>query len=476
MASTAHDAIVVGSGPNGLAAAIFLARAGLRVLVLEAMDTPGGAVRSGQLTLPGYVHDFGSAIHPMASASPFFRSLGLERHGLHWIHPEVPIAHPLTGAVDAASLLRSLPDTASALGCDAAAYQRLLQPLASHWKEITSEILQPILHVPRYPVRLAQFGTRALWSAQSVISRFRGEPARALLAGLAAHSFLPLSAPSSMAIALALGMLGHAVGWPFPRGGAQSLTDALLACLREAGGQVDCNSPVRSLADLPAAHAILLDLSPAQFLQIAGDRFPFRYSRALRRYRHAPGIFKVDYALDAPVPWLAEACRRAGTVHVGGTAQEIAAAEQSVARGEVPVRPFILAAQHTLFDSTRAPAGKHTLWAYCHIPFGSEADMTEPIEQQIERFAPGFRERILARNVMGPARLEQSNPNLAGGDITGGANSLWQLLARPILRANPYRTPLPGVYLCSASTPPGGGVHGMCGFNAARAAFADVFA
>jgi len=474
---SAHDAIVVGSGPNGLAAAIFLARAGVRVVVLEAMDSPGGAARSRELTLPGFVHDMGSAIHPMAAGSPFFRSLGLERHGLKWIQPDIPLAHPLPGDLPAATLLRSLESTAASMGDDAESYWQLMGPLVAHWEELASELLQPLLHFPRHPFSLAQFGMRALWPAQLIIDRrFRTERARALFAGLAAHSFLPLSAPGSAAIGMVLGMMGHAVGWPFPQGGAQSITSALVASLREAGGEVQCNSPVRSLADLPAAHAILLDVSPWQFLQLAGDRLPLDYRRALERFRHAPGIFKVDYALDAPVPWLDESCRRAGTVHIGGTAGEIAASERAVTRGQIPDHPFVLAAQHTLFDSTRAPQGKHTLWAYCHIPFGSIFDMTSRIERQIERFAPGFRERILARHTMGPERLEAWNPNLAGGDISGGANSLWQLLARPVARANPYRTPLPGVYLCSASTPPGGGVHGMCGFHAACAAVADVFA
>ena len=475
MAST--DAIIVGSGPNGLAAAICLARAGLSVLVLEAMETPGGAVRSAELTLPGFIHDPGSAIHPMAAGSPFFRSLRLERFGLDWVHPDIPLAHPLPGNLPAASLLRSLSDTAASLGRDAWPYVRLMEPLVFNWEHLASEILQPIPHLPRHPVSLAQFGIRALWPAQSLIRHyFRDEPARALFAGLAAHSFLPFSAPASGAIGLVLGMMGHAAGWPFPRGGAQSITSALVACLRDAGGRIECNAPVRSLADLPPSRAILLDVSPWQFLRLAGDRLPSHYRRALGRFRHAPGIFKIDYALDGPVPWLDPACSRAGTVHIGGAAQEIAASEGAVARGRIPDHPFVLAAQHTLFDSTRAPAGKHTFWAYCHIPFGSIFDMTSRIEGQIERFAPGFRDRILARHVMGPSRLEAWNPNLAGGDISGGASTLWQLLARPVLAATPYRTPLPGVYLCSASTPPGGGVHGMCGFYAGLAAIADVFA
>jgi phytoene dehydrogenase-like protein len=471
----AHDAIVVGSGPNGLAAAIFLARAGVSVRVLEAMGTPGGAARSAELTLPGFVHDPGSAIHPMAAGSPFFRAIDLERHGLHWVHPEIPLAHPLPDG--SAALRTSVAATADSLGGDAEGYRRLMGPIVCRWERVLEEILQPMVHVPRFPVTLARFGMRAVWPAQGIIRRwFREEPARALFAGLAAHSFLSLSAPGSAAIGVVLGMMGHAVGWPFPRGGTQSLAAALVACLREAGGEIECNAPVRSLAELPAARAILLDVSPARFIELAGDRLPGRYRRALRRFRHAPGVFKIDYALDAPAPWLDEACRRAGTVHIGGTAAEVAASERAVAKGRVPDRPFVLAAQQSLFDPTRAPAGKHTFWAYCHIPFGSIFDMTSRMEDQIERFAPGFRERILARHVMGPGRLEEWNPNLAGGDISGGSNSLWQMLVRPVPGATPYRTPLPGVYLCSASTPPGGGVHGMCGYHAARAAFADVFA
>jgi phytoene dehydrogenase-like protein len=477
MASTAHDAIVVGSGPNGLAAAVFLARSGLRVLVLEAMETPGGGARSAEVTLPGFVHDIGSGIHPMAVGSPFFRSLGLEQHGLQWIHPEIPLAHPLPGDAGAASLLPSLDATATALGRDAMAYRHLMGSMVAHWEDLAGEILQPILHIPGHPVSLARFGVRALWPAESIIRHwFRQEPARALFAGLAAHSFLPLSAPGSAAVGLVLGMMGHAVGWPFPRGGAQAITAALLGAFRQAGGQIECNAPVRSLSELPAARIILLDVSLSQFLRLAGNQLPSGYRRALQRFHPAPGVFKIDYALDAPVPWVDPACHRAGTIHVCGTAQEVAESEQAVARGRIPDRPFVLIAQHTVFDPTRAPAGKHTLWAYCHIPFGSVFDMTSRIEDQIERFAPGFRERILARHVMGPSRLEEWNPNLAGGDISGGASTLWQLVARPVLSATPYRTPLPGVYLCSSSTPPGGGVHGMCGFHAARAAFADVFA
>jgi phytoene dehydrogenase-like protein len=331
--------------------------------------------------------------------------------------------------------------------------------------------------VPRYPLTLAGFGLRAIWPAETVNRHyFKAEPARALFAGLAAHSCLPLSAPGSAAFAAVLGMMGHAVGWPLPRGGAQAITSALIACLREFGGEIELNAPVRSLADLPAARARLFDVSPAQFLRIAGEMMPAHYRNALADFAPGPGIFKIDYALDGPVPWSDPACHRAGTVHVCGTAAEVVEAERAVARGRIPDRPFVLLAQPSMFDATRAPEGKQTLWAYCHIPNGSIFDMTSRIEAQIERFAPGFRDRILARHPMGPERLEASNPNLAGGDISGGATNLRQLIARPIASAVPYRTPLRGVYLCSASTPPGGGVHGMCGFYAGLAALADVFA
>jgi phytoene dehydrogenase-like protein len=412
----------------------------------------------------------------MAVGSPFFRGLGLEQYGLEWVHPAFPLVHPLPDG-NAAVMHRSVEATAEGLGRGASVYNRLMGPIVSRWEEIAEEILQPLPHIPRHPVELAHFGIRAMWPAQALIDGcLREEKSRALFAGLAAHSFLPLTAIPSGAFGLVLGMMGHGVGWPFPRGGAQGITSALVECLRDAGGEVECNSPVRSLAELPPARAIMLDVSPRQFLQVAGDNLPPGYRRALARYRPAPGIFKIDYALDGPVPWLDASCHGAGTLHICGTAAEVAASEQAVAGGRIPDRPFVLAAQHTPFDPSRAPAGKQTFWAYCHIPYGSIFDMTSRIEAQIERFAPGFRDRILARHTMGPVQLEEWNPNLAGGDISGGACTPWQMLARPIASATPYRTPLTGVYLCSASTPPGGGVHGMCGFHAARAAFADVFA
>jgi len=466
---SAYDAVVVGSGPNGLSAAIELAREGLSVAVLEAADEPGGALRSAGLTLPGFVHDVGSAIHPLAAASPFFRSLPLQRHGLRWVHPPAPLAHPLDGQ-EAVLLERSVEDTAAALGRDGAAYRRLMAPLAADLGRL-AELAVGRLRLPRHPAALATAALRACGPAASLArGAFAGGRARALFAGNAAHSFLPLEWRPSALFGLALGALGHAVGWPFPEGGAGRLARALVSCLRALGGEVLTGFPVGSLEGLPPARVVLLDVTPRQLLRIAGDRLPGRYRRALARYRYGPGAFKVDYALDGPVPWADGRCGRAGTVHLGGTLEEIAAAEREVWRGGHPERPFVLLAQHTLFDPSRAPAGRHTVWAYCHVPNGSTFDMTGRIERQIERFAPGFRERVLARRSAGPAELERENPNLVGGDINGGVMDLGQLLTRPARRPNPYATPVRGLYLCSSSTPPGGGVHGLCGYLAARSA------
>ncbi|ADI14229.1 phytoene desaturase family protein [Truepera radiovictrix] len=471
----AYDAVVVGSGPNGLAAAITLARAGLSVVLLEAKDAPGGGLRSAELTLPGFTHDLCSAIHPFGRASPFFRSLPLEAYGLSWVEPPLPLAHPLGGG-DAVVLERSLEATSDALGRDGAAYRWLMAPPARHWEALADDILGPLLRVPRHPVALARFGVRAgpsaSWTARAL---FREERARALFAGLAAHTILPLERLTTSAIAVVLGALGHAVGWPFPRGGAQSLADALVRFFTALGGEVVVNAPVHRVDALPRAKAVFFDLTPRQLVAILGERLPARYRRRLLRYRYGAGAFKVDYALSGPVPWLAEACSRAGTVHLGGTLAEIAHAEREVARARHPARPYVLVAQQSLFDPTRAPAGQHTLWAYCHVPHGSAQDMTRAIEAQLERFAPGFGARVIAKSVRTPAELERYNPNYLGGDISGGVNDLLQLLARPVLHPNPYRTPATGVYLCSASTPPGGGVHGMAGFNAARRALAEVW-
>lgn len=463
----------MGAGPNGLAAAIRMARAGYSVHLIEANSQLGGGVRSVESTLPGFIHDRCSAIHPLAVGSPFFRSLPLERFGLQWVHPPYPLAHPLDNG-EAAVLGRSLDGTAERLGTDARSYRWLLEPLVEHWKELADELLRPLLRWPRRPWLKARFGLRGFMPA-SLLARtcFGTEKARALLAGLAAHSMLPLDAPVSSSFGLILGAAGHAVGWPFPRAGAQQLTNALARYLASLGGTVTTETRITALDEIPRADIVLLDLSIPQIEQLFADRLPRSYRRKLRRYRHGPAVFKVDYALDGPIPWEARACKRAGTIHLGGTFAEIAAAEKGVARGNHARRPFVLLAQHSLFDDDRAPQGKHTAWAYCHVPLGSSVDMTDAIDRQIERYAPGFRDRVLARNVTAPADLQASNPNLYRGDINGGTAGLRQLIARPVFSPTPYRLPVDGYYLCSAATPPGGGVHGMCGYHAAEAALEE---
>jgi phytoene dehydrogenase-like protein len=467
-----RDAVVVGSGPNGLAAAIALAGAGRSVLVIEAAETVGGGARSAELTRPGFIHDVCSAIHPMALASPVLADLPLERHGLRFEHPPAPLAHPFDDG-RAALLERSLEDTAAGLGeHDGAAYRSLMGPLVADAPRLLPQLLAP-LELPRHPLGLARFSRDALRSASALArARFEGEPARGLFAGLAGHSMLPLEASPSAAFGLVLALTGHVVGWPLARGGSGRIAEALADHLRELGGEIECGRTVRSLDELPAARAVLCDTSPRGLLAIAGDRLPDRYRRALERFRPGPGSYKLDWALDAPIPWRSEQCARAATVHLGGTLGEIAASERAVERGEPPERPYVLLAQPSLFDPTRAPAGRHTAWAYCHVPNGSSFDMTERIEAQVERFAPGFRDRVLERAVITPAGLEAYNPNYVGGDINGGRQDLRQLLTRPVARPVPYRTPLRGLYLCSSSTPPGGGVHGMCGWLAAKAALA----
>jgi phytoene dehydrogenase-like protein len=464
-----YDAIVVGSGPNGLAAAVELARAGRSVAVLEAEDTVGGGIRSAELTLPGYVHDLGSAIHPLGYASPFFKTLPLEEHGLEWIHPPAPLAHPFDDGT-AAVLERSVQETADSLGPDAAAYRKLMEPVVADWDRLIGSLLGPP-RVPRHPLALARFGLQAIRSARGLAkSVFESERTRGLFAGNAAHSFLPLEKPPSASFGLILGALGHVNGWPFPKGGSQKIADALGSYLLSLGGEVYTGFRVGSVEDLPYTRSVLFDVTPRQLFSIAGEHFTARYRRALKRYRYGPGVFKVDFALDGPVPWRAEECLRAGTVHLGGTLEDVSAAEAAVSRGQHPERPFVLLAQQSLFDPTRAPEGKHTVWAYCHVPNDSTFDMTERIEAQIERFASGFRDRILAKYVSGPAELERQNANLVGGDINGGYMDFRQLFTRPVPRLNPYSTPARGLYICSSSTPPGGGVHGMGGYFAARAA------
>ncbi len=455
-------ATIVGAGPNGLAAAIVLANAGFAVEVREAAAVAGGATRSAALTLPGFVHDLGSAVHPLAVASPFFSTLPLAQHGLHWIAPPAELAHPLDDGT-AVMLERDINDTASQLGNDAAAYRRLYKPLLADWDGLRHDLLKPI-GWPRRPFAMARFGLLGLHSARALAeSHFQGIRAQALFAGLAAHSFLPLESPVSAAFGLVLGVAAHAVGWPIPQGGAQSIADALVRCLEQAGGTVITGARVTSLRSLGHPDLTLLDVTPRQFLALGA--MPRTFRRQMQRYRYGPGVFKMDWALSQPIPWRASECLRAGTVHLGGSFDEIAAWEQAPG---MTGRPFVLLSQPTLFDPTRAPAGKHVAWAYCHVPNGWAGSALEAIESQVERFAPGFRECILARAASGTAAMQAWNENLVGGDINGGAFSGLQLFLRPTWRQ--YTTPIPGVYLCSSSTPPGGGVHGMCGYWAAERA------
>jgi phytoene dehydrogenase-like protein len=468
--SESYDAIVVGSGPNGLAAAITLAQSGHRVRICEAENTIGGGMRSAEVTLPGFMHDICSAIHPLGASSPFFRDLSLAEHGLVWIHPAAPLAHPFDDGT-AAMLERSVAATGETLGKDAAAYQRLMKPWVDDWDLLANEILGPLHLPPRHPLILARFGLEAIRSAQALAeSAFEGERAKALFAGLAGHSILPLDRPVSAAFGLVLGAIAHAIGWPMARGGSQRIADGMSAHLRSLGGEIVSSTRVTSLDKLPPARATLFDVTPRQLLQIAGDRLPTGYRRSLGRYRYGPGVFKLDWALDGPIPWRAEDCARAGTVHLGATLPEIAASEKTVWQGQHPERPYVIVVQHTLFDPSRAPAGKHTGWAYCHVPNGSDFDMTERIEAQVERFAPGFRDLIMSRSVMGPAAMQHHNANYVGGDINGGVQDMGQLFTRPTVQPTPYATPVKGLYLCSSSTPPGGGVHGMCGYHAAQLA------
>jgi phytoene dehydrogenase-like protein len=469
----APDAVVVGAGPNGLAAAITLARAGLAVDVYERAATPGGGCRTEELTLPGFRHDVCSAVHPLAVASPFFATIDLATHGVELLYPKVAFAHPLGGG-RAAALRSSVSETAAGLGQDAKRYQRLMDPLVRDADAIVRQFLAPLRSLPAHPLAIARYALPALFPVTALARYFATEQARGLFAGAAAHSMLPLTAPLTGGFGLLFALLGHHVGWPVPRGGSDAITAALVAELDSLGGRLQTGCEIRDLRDLPEAHATLLDVSPKQLLDLAGDRLPPRYARSLRRFRYNPGVCKVDWALAGPVPWQAEACRETATVHVGGTLAEVASSEADVIAGRHPERPFSLVVQPGVLDGSRAPAGQQTLYAYCHVPSGSTMNVADRIEAQIERFAPGFRDLILARSVLTAAEMERYSPNYIGGDINGGASTLRQTLFRPTARWNNYRTGIRGVYLCSASTPPGGGVHGLCGHHAAQTALADL--
>lgn len=470
---TDFDAIVVGAGPNGLAAAIRLQKEGLSVLLIEGKATIGGGMRTAELTLPGFHHDVCSAIHPMAAMSPFLKELPLNKYGLEYIEPPVAAAHPFDDGT-AAVLMRSLEDTAASLKNDAAVWKKTFEPFLINWPLIENDLLGP-LKIPKHPVAFAKFGLQAVRSANNFAKRFSSKEAKGLWAGLAAHSILPLSYTSTSAIALVLAVAAHSVGWPLPKRGSQSIADALAAYFVSLGGIVQTGFYVKSLNDLPSSKAVLFDVGPRQLLQIAGHRFSSLYKWQLEKYRYGMGVFKIDWALDDAIPFTAEACRQAGTVHIGNTIEEIHNNEKNTWNGKHVEKPFVLLSQPSVFDSTRAPEGKHTVWAYCHVPNGSVKDMTEQIERQVERFAPGFRDRILAKHTMNTAQMEEYNSNYIGGDIIGGAPTLAQLFTRPALRFSPYRTSAKGLYICSASTPPGGGVHGMAGYHAAQRALADIF-
>ena len=468
-----YDAIVVGSGPNGLAAAIAMQQAGLSVLLVEAKEKIGGGLRSAELTLPGFVHDICSAIHPLAIASPFFTTLPLHEHGLQFIHPTIAAVHPFDDGT-AAALYSSIEQTAQRLGEDELAYLQLMKRFTNEWPSMIYDVMRP-LHFPEHPMAMLGFGIKAITPATHLSKKFHSKEARGLWGGMAAHSMQPLSNAATSAIGMVLMACAHTSGWPLVKGGSQAIADALASYFISLGGTIQTNFYVHSLSQLPSSRAVLFDVTPKQLLEIAGNKFSSFYRSQLQRYRYGMGVFKIDWALDGPIPFTAPECRQAGTVHLGNTWEEIAASEKLTAEGQHTEKPFVLLAQQSLFDNTRAPDGKHTAWAYCHLPNNSEVDMTERIEKQVERFAPGFRERIIGRHTMNTAQMEEYNPNYIGGDINGGVIDIRQLFTRPALRLSPYRTSAKGIYICSSSTPPGGGVHGMCGYHAARRALKDVF-
>lgn len=472
MQKTDYDAIVVGAGPNGLAAAIMLQQHGLQVLLVEGKDTIGGGMRSAQLTLPGYVHDVCSAIHPLAVLSPYLSTLPLQQHGLEFIYPPIAAAHPFDDG-SCAILTQSVAATAQSLGSDAKTYMQLMQPVVDAWPIIADDILAP-LHIPKHPLLMAQFGLKALQPATRLARRFSSRQAKGLLAGMAAHAIQPLTNMATSAIALVLLASAHVKGWPVVKGGSQAIANAMAAYFTSLGGTIQTGFYITSLQQLPSARAVLFDVTPKQLLQIAGHKFSSIYKWQLQRYRYGMGTFKIDWALDAPIPFTNEACKQAGTIHIGNTLEEIAAGEKLTSKGIHTDKPFVLLAQQSLFDVTRTPPGKHAAWAYCHVPAGSTKDITSIIEQQVERFAPGFKDCILARHTFNSAEMEEYNPNYIGGDINGGIIDIAQLFTRPALRLSPYKTSAKGLYICSSATPPGGGVHGMCGYHAARRVLRDL--